>query len=161
MIKATAAVTLIALGVLVSTALGTPASGVTAETARGPLAELKVHGKFDNGSQVKLQTKGDMEFIVQRIVAAPGATFGWHRHPGENVNVVVGGTITLYHDDACTEGITYGPGSTFTTSPDQVHLAHNQSGEELVLFASYFAPRTSPLQAVRIDEPSPGAGCPQ
>lgn len=161
MIKAIAAVTLIAVGVLVSTALGTPSSGVTAETARAPLAELKLHRKFDNGAQVKLQTKGEMELITQRIVATPGATFGWHSHPGENVNVVLRGAITLYHDEACTEGVTYGAGSTFTTSPDEVHLAHNETGEELVVFATYFAPRTSPPLPVRIDHASPGAACPQ
>jgi quercetin dioxygenase-like cupin family protein len=161
MIKAIAAATVIAMGVLVSTTFGTPASGVSAETARGPLAPLKIHGKFDNGAQVKLQTKGDIEFITQRIVAAPGATFGWHSHPGENVNVVLRGAITLYHDEACTHGVTYGPGTTFTTSPDQVHLARNETGEELVVFATYFAPRTSPPLPVRIDEAPPGAGCPQ
>jgi quercetin dioxygenase-like cupin family protein len=161
MIKAIATLTVIAVGVLISTALGTPSSGVTAETARGPLAELKLHGKFDNGAQVKLQTKGDIELITQRIVAAPGATFGWHSHPGENVNVVLRGAITLYHDEACTHGVTYGPGTTFTTSPDQVHLARNETGAELVVFATYFAPRSSPPLPVRVDEASPGAGCPQ
>ena len=160
-IKAIAAVTVIAVGVLVSTALGTPPSGVTAETARGPVSEITLHRKFDSGAQVKLQTKGEMEFISQRIVAAPGATFGWHTHPGENVNVVLRGAITLYHDDHCTEGVVYGPGSTFTTSPDEVHLAHNETGEELVVFATYFAPQASPPLPVRIDQPSPGAGCPQ
>jgi quercetin dioxygenase-like cupin family protein len=161
MIKTIAAVTAIAVGVLAGTALGTPSSGVTAETARAPLANLKLHGKFDNGAQVKLQTKGGIELITQRIVAAPGATFGWHSHPGENVNVVLRGAITLYHDEACTQGVTYGPGSTFTTSPDQVHLAHNETGEELVLYATYFAPQTSPSLPVRIDQASPGAACPQ
>jgi hypothetical protein len=51
------------------------ASGLTAETARAPLGKLKLHGKFDNGAQVKLQTKGDMEFITERVVATPGSTF--------------------------------------------------------------------------------------
>jgi quercetin dioxygenase-like cupin family protein len=161
MIKAMAVITAIAVGVLAGTALGTPSSGVTAETARGPVAAIKLQGKFDSGSKVKLQTKGDMEFIAQRIVAAPGATFGWHSHPGENVNVVLRGAITLYHDEACTEGVTYGPGSTFTTSPDEVHLARNEGDEELVVYATYFAPQASPPLPVRIDQPSPGAGCPQ
>jgi quercetin dioxygenase-like cupin family protein len=161
MIKAIAAFTVIVLGVLVSTALGTPASGVTAETARGPLAQFKQHGKFDNGGKVKLQTKGDMELIVQRIVAAPGATFGWHTHPGENVNVVLRGAITLYHDEDCTTGVTYGAGSTFATSPEDVHLARNETDQELVLFATYYAPQSTPPLPVRIDQDSPGAGCPQ
>jgi quercetin dioxygenase-like cupin family protein len=161
MAKVIAVLALIGAGVLVGTALGTPASGVSAETARGALGELKVNSKFDNGAHVKLQTKGPVEFITQRIVATPGATFGWHSHPGDNVNVVLRGTITLYHDEACTEGTSYGPGSTFTTHPDQVHLARNEGTEELVLFATYFAPGTSPPLPVRIDEASPGAGCPQ
>jgi hypothetical protein len=42
-----------------------------------------------------------------------------------------------------------------------VHLARNETGEELVVFATYFAPQASPPLPVRIDQPSPGAGCPQ
>jgi len=160
MIKVTAVVAVIGVGLFVGTALGTPASGVSAETARAPLGELKFHSKFANDAKVRLHTKGDVEVITQRIVAEPGATFGWHSHPGDNINVVLRGAITLYHDEACTQGITYGPGSAFTTHPGQVHLARNEGTEQLVLYATYLAPRTSPPLPARIDEPSPGADCP-
>ena len=62
---------------------GTPASGVTAETARGPLVDrpLDVNWHFAARSKIKLQSQGPMEQAVQRIVAVPGATFGWHSHP--------------------------------------------------------------------------------
>jgi len=152
----------IASAALAGNALATPIIGtITAETARGTLAEdLKLKSHYENGGIVQLKTNGPVEVITQRIVASPGSSFGWHSHPGENVNVVFQGTLTLYHDEHCTEGITYGPGSAFSTSPDQIHLAHNAGTEPLVLFATYFAPLTTPLQPVRIDQPLPGIGCP-
>jgi quercetin dioxygenase-like cupin family protein len=148
--------------VLVGAARATPSIGVVAETARGGLVHpLKMNTRFDNGAKVKLQTKGPIEFITQRIVAEPGATFGWHSHPGENVNVVLQGTLTLYHDEACTQGIDYGPGSSFPTSPDEIHLARNLGADQLIFFASYFAPRKTPPLPVRVDQPLPAPGCPQ
>jgi quercetin dioxygenase-like cupin family protein len=158
--------TLVVAAVLAAAALATPPSPaptLTAETARGTFAEeLKVNTKLENGARVKLKTAGPVELVTQRIVAQPGATFGWHHHPGENVNVVVQGTLTLYHDEDCTNGVAYPAGSAFPTHPDEVHLARNLSQTEtLVLFATYFAPKTTPPTAVRIDEPLPGPGCPQ
>lgn len=155
------AATLVAAAVPVGIAVATPASGVSAETVRGAAEPIKVNTKFDNGARVKIQTRGEIDFIVQRIVAEPGATFGWHSHPGENINVIKQGTLTLYHDEACTVGIPYGPGAVFTTSPDEIHLARNNGTEELILFATYFAPKTDPL-VVRVDQDNPDpARCPQ
>jgi len=150
---------LIASAALAGVAVATVADGVTAETVRGVLVEpIDVNTHFENGSKVKIKTKGPIEFVAQRIVAVPGATFGWHSHSGENVNVVKEGTLTLYHADACTVGIPYGPGDAFTTSPDQIHLARNNGTTTVVFFATYFQPPGAP---VRIDQPSPGPGCPQ
>ena len=158
--------TLVAAAALATAALATPPSPaptLTAETARGTFAEeLKVNTELANGARVKIKTDGAVELVTQRIVAQPGATFGWHHHPGENVNVVVQGTLTLYHGDDCTNGVAYPAGSAFPTHPDQVHLARNLSETEtLVLFATYFAPKTTPPTAVRVDEPLPAPGCPQ
>lgn len=156
----------LAVGALVTAvALATPPSPppiLTAETARGMLDQpLKVNTKLANGARVKVQTRGDVEIVTQRIVAQPGATFGWHNHPGENVNVVAQGTLTLYHDEHCTVGISYPAGSAFATHPDEVHLARNLGGTDLVVFATYFAPKTTPPTAVRVDQPLPAPGCPQ
>jgi quercetin dioxygenase-like cupin family protein len=158
--------TLAAAGVLAVVALATPPSPaptLTAETARGTFAEeLNVNTKLLNDAKVRLKTQGPVELVTQRIVAQPGATFGWHHHPGENVNVVVQGTLTLYHDEDCTNGVAYPAGSAFPTHPDEVHLARNLSETEtLILFATYFAPKTTPPTPVRVDEPLPAAGCPQ
>jgi quercetin dioxygenase-like cupin family protein len=158
--------TLAAAGVLAVVALATPPSPaptLTAETARGTFAEeLNVNTKLLNDAKVRLKTHGPVELVTQRIVAQPGATFGWHHHPGENVNVVLQGTLTLYHDEDCTNGVAYPAGSAFPTHPDEVHLARNLSQTEtLILFATYFAPQTTPPTPVRVDEPLPAAGCPQ
>jgi quercetin dioxygenase-like cupin family protein len=148
--------------VLVGTALATPGSGVTAETARGLAAEdIDLKEKFDNGGKVRLQTRGPIEVATQRVVAEPGATFGWHTHPGPNVNVVLQGTVTLYHDEMCMEGIDYGPGTVFTTSPDEIHLARNLGSETVVIYGTYFVPLESPVVALRIDQPLPAPGCPE
>ena len=148
--------------VLVGTALATPPIGVTAETARGTIdTPLKVNTKFANGSRVKLQLRGSMEVITQRIVAQPGGTFGWHTHPGETLVVVHQGTLTLYHDEHCTSGTPYPAGTSFANHPGEVHLARNEGTQELIVFATYFAPKTTPPLPVRVDEPLPAAGCPQ
>jgi quercetin dioxygenase-like cupin family protein len=93
---------------------------------------------------------------------SPGPRSGGTSHPGENVNVVLQGTLTLYHDEDCANGVAYPAGSAFPTHPDQVHLARDLSETEtLIFFATYFAPKTTPPTAVRVDEPLPAPGCPQ
>ncbi len=165
----TATLVLIALaGLLVTvvgTALGTPSSPLTVDQARGPLVDrpLDVSMEFENGtkSEVELKTKGPIDVAVQRIVADPGETFGWHSHPGPTIVTVKSGTLTLYHAHHCTEGIDYTTGQSFSNLPDEIHLARNNSTtEELVIFASYFVSSgTGPL---RIDQANPSPGvCPQ
>lgn len=148
----------------VGTAVGTPPTpnGVTAETARGELIDrpLDVTMGFGDGNRVKLKTRGRIEVAVQRIVAAPGATFGWHSHPGPTIVTVLRGTLTLYHAEDCTEGIVYGPGTSFSNLPPEIHVAKNEGADELVIFASYFVPVSTPPVVLRIDQPSPGTECP-
>ena len=149
--------------VLMANAVATPPSTtIVAQTYRGTFAkDLNLETKFEDDVEVEIETEGPIELITQRLEAPVGATFGWHSHPGENVNVMAQGILTLYHDEKCTKGITYGVGSAFTTSPDQIHLARNLGTEPVVLFATYFAPKKTPPVPIRIDAPLPGPGCPQ
>jgi quercetin dioxygenase-like cupin family protein len=150
------------LGLIGGAALATPVINATAETARGPLVDrpLKVNWKFAPGNRVKLQTKGDVEIAFQRIVIQPGGTLGWHSHPGPTVVTVRAGTLSFYHAEACTQEIEYATGQSFSNMPDEIHLARNEGAQEVVLFAVYFVPMASPPVPLRIDQPSPGAGCP-
>jgi oxalate decarboxylase/phosphoglucose isomerase-like protein (cupin superfamily) len=68
--------------------------------------------------------------------------------------------LTLYHAEHCAQAIAYGPGTSFATHPEGVHLARNEGTETLVFFATYLAPKTSPPLPVRIDDPAPGDECP-
>jgi quercetin dioxygenase-like cupin family protein len=152
---------LLAAIVVVGVAIATPSSGVTAETYRGNVqGELNLFTRFSPGVTARIKTKGAFEIAVQKIVAQPGATFGWHYHPGENVNVVAQGTLSLYHAKKCTLEVTHPTGSGFTTSPDEVHLARNEGTEPLVIYATYLVPQGSPPLPLRIDQPSPGPNCP-
>jgi quercetin dioxygenase-like cupin family protein len=159
-----AIVGLMALGVgLIGNALATPVISATAETARGPLVDrpLDVNWHFTPETKVKLQTQGAIEVAVQRIVIQPGGTLGWHIHPGPTVVTVLRGTMSFYHAEHCTEEIEYGQGQSFSNLPDEIHMARNEGSVELVVFASYFVPAQTPAVALRIDQPSPGVGCPQ
>ncbi|MEX0749599.1 MAG: cupin domain-containing protein [Dehalococcoidia bacterium] len=149
------------LGVFVTTALATPGSPLTVETARGELdGSLNVNARFGHGASVKIKTRGPTEVVTQRVEIPPGGTTGWHTHPGPNVNVISRGTLTLYHAEHCEHGIAYGQGSSFPTYPDQVHLARNNGTDTLVFFATYFMPKTTPPLPIRLDAPSPGPECP-
>ena len=157
------AVTVIAalLAIAVGTVFATGSSGVTAETARGPLVDrpLDVNWHFAAGSKIKLQSQGPMEQAVQRIVAVPGATFGWHSHPGPTIVTVLSGTMSFYHAEDCTHRINYTAGQSFSNLPDEIHLARNEGSVDLVVYATYYVPVGT--GALRIDQPSPGPGCPQ
>jgi len=161
-----AIVGLVALGVgLIGNALATPASIpplVTAETARGPLVDrpLDVNWKFAPETKVKLQTQGPIEVAYQRVVVQPGGTLGWHSHPGPTLVTILRGTMSFYHAEDCTMEIEYRAGQSFSNLPDEIHMARNEGTEDLVIFASYFVPVQTPPVALRIDQPSPGPGCP-
>jgi quercetin dioxygenase-like cupin family protein len=155
---------LVVLGAgVIGAALASPVSGATAETARGPLVDrpLAVNWKFAPGNRVKLQTKGPIEQAYQRIVIAPGGTLGWHSHPGPTLVTVRAGTLSFYHAEACTEETEYLTGQSFSNMPDEIHMARNEGAQEVVVFAIYFVPVNDPPLALRIDQPSPGPGCPQ
>jgi quercetin dioxygenase-like cupin family protein len=151
------------LGLIAGVALATPPSGASAETARGPLVDrpLRVNWHFAPGVKVKLQTQGPIEVAYQRITIAPGGTLGWHSHPGPTVVTVFQGTLSFYHAEHCTQEIEYATGQSFSNLPDEIHMARNEGSQPVVVFASYYLQQAAPPTPLRIDQPSPGAGCPQ
>jgi quercetin dioxygenase-like cupin family protein len=153
-----------ALGLIAGSALATPVINATAQTAMGPLVDrpLAVNWKFDPGTRIKLQTKGEVKVAFQRITIGAGGTLGWHSHPGPTVVTVFQGTLSFYHAEDCTEEIEFPTGTSFSNLPDEIHLARNEGAGDVVLFAVYFVPQsiTTPPQ-LRIDQPLPAPGCPQ
>jgi quercetin dioxygenase-like cupin family protein len=87
--------------------------------------------------------------VLTHLRFTPGQSTGWHSHPGPNIVVVVGGSLTLT-DNHCNV-TTYGDGQAFATGLD-THLAvAGPSGADF--YALYFLPQDATV--LRTDEPPP------
>lgn len=122
-------------------ALGSPGSGVTAETL--------VTANFDhtdhvNSDRVKFQTKDPTDVRMQRLVFSPGGYSGWHHHPGLLLSTVESGSLTVWESDC--SSTTYGPGlpdgAVFVEGGDEPVQATSTTGA--VLYAVFVAPSADP-----------------
>lgn len=139
--------------VMVGTVLATGATGfVGTPLSRGTLAE-KV--QFNTG-EVKLQTKGAVDFATSSIAISPLGSSGWHEHPGVVLVTVKAGTVTFY-DENCSP-TSHATGTSFVEAAgDGPGLARNESATDAaIVYATYIVPAGA---ALRIDTPNPG--CPQ
>ena len=138
---------LAAAGGLASSALASPASGVTPTNyVTATLAE-EVQGNHD---RVKLQTKDSTVVRVQKLEFAPGGYTGFHHHPGVVIVSVASGSLRLVDSSCATE--TYAAGSVFVESDDHVHQAVSPDGA--VVYVTYIVPDISP-PSFRVEEPVP------
>lgn len=80
---------------------------VTTDIARGTLAD-EVKYNLDG---IKIQTKNPVDVATLEVTFAPGATAGWHFHPGPVFVVIRSGTLSVWNED-CVKN-TYSAGSTF------------------------------------------------
>jgi len=107
--------------------------------------------------QARIDTKGASDLYMIQNVFAPGASFGWHSHPGPSLVIVKTGALTLYRGDdpTCTpEVVTAGHG--FVDNGHDTHLVRNELSTETVVYVVSLVPQGA---ARRIDEPAP-ASCP-
>jgi hypothetical protein len=157
----------------VGPARATPASGFTGTTlVKGTFAPFQVinHLSRDELQQLVPGFPGDTWFslektdggpsdlYVQTNAWQPGATTGWHRHPGHSLIVITSGQVTEYHAD-CTAHV-YGPGTangpTLVDTGDDAHLIRNEGVTAATGFAVQIVASGAPR---RIDESAPNA-CP-
>ena len=150
-----AASAVIAVAVVVGTAMATPASGVTSTTiATGTLDP--VNALVNDGDwKAKIQTKGQTSVQVVQNTVAPGGTFGWHSHPGPSLIVVKSGTMTFYHSDdpTCSPDVRHA-GDALLDSGTDVHTGRNEGTVDAVVIVTRLLPVGAPS---RIDEPAPDA----
>jgi len=142
---------ILATAVSVTVALATPAVGMVTSTlfARGTLT-TPVNANADG---IKLRTHHSTDHAVQTIVFGPGATSGWHRHPGVILVTVQTGALQHYEADCGFE--TVSAGQTFWESGSEATIVRNATAHDTVVYVSYIVPAGAPL---RIDMPNPG--CP-
>ena len=166
-----AAVTVVAF-YPVGSARATPASGFTGTTlAKGTFAAFQVLNHLTRDQLHQLapgfpgdtwfsleKTEGPSDLYIQTNAWQPGATTGWHRHPGHSLIVITSGQVTQYHA-GCTPQV-YGPGTangpTLVDTGDEVHLIRNEGPSAATGFAVQIVASGAPR---RIDEPAP-ASCP-
>ena len=138
-------------------AMATPSSGVTTTTfAIGAFDEIDAK-VVDPDFQVRIDTKGTSDVHVLENRLAPGATFGWHSHPGPSLVVVKSGALWVYKADApgCVPEIVQA-GHGFVDGGSDVHMVRNEGSVETVVYVVSIVPTGA---ARRIDQPAP-AGCP-
>ena len=140
-------------------AQATPPSGVTSTLfAVGAFDEIdaKVVGP---DFQVRIDTKGSSDVHVLENRLAPGATFGWHSHPGPSLVVVKSGALWVYKastaDTGCAPEVVHA-GHGFVDNGSDVHMVRNEGTVETVVYVVSIIPTGATR---RIDESAP-AGCP-
>ncbi|MGI5193928.1 cupin domain-containing protein [Streptomyces sp. CA-288835] len=132
-----------AVGLVPSTALATPGSGVS--------GTILAKGTSDDG--LKIKTRGRTDVVVRTITVEPGGSTGWHYHQGELIAVVQSGTLTRTMHDCSVETTTAGKSFVEPAGPHHVHIGRNLGTEPVVLYVTYLLPEGAPLS---VDAPDPG-----
>ena len=134
--------------IAVTAAFATPSMGLVAKLfARGTLM-TPVRADADG---IKLRTDHTTDHAVQEIVFAPGATSGWHRHPGVVLVTVQSGALAHY-DSGCKRDVV-SAGQTFWESGMHQTVVRNETAHAATVYVTYIVPTGAPL---RIDMPNPG-----
>jgi quercetin dioxygenase-like cupin family protein len=144
----------IAIAAFAGVTLATPGVGVTNTTiATGNLPATLAMVKTGDW-KLDLRTKGDSDVIVTESVLLPGATFGWHSHPGPSLVVVKSGTLSFYRGDdpTCTAQV-YQAGDVFIDPGNVVHIGRNEGSVNLDVITTRLIPDGA---TARIDQPDPG-----
>jgi quercetin dioxygenase-like cupin family protein len=108
--------------------------------------------------KAQLKTHGQSDVYVVDNKFPPGASSGWHSHPGPSLILVVTGTVTNYSGDDpnCTPR-TYSKGDGFIDPGGaHVHMLRNESGADAETIAVQLLPKGAPRRTPA-DAPS---GCP-
>jgi quercetin dioxygenase-like cupin family protein len=146
----------LALAAILGIARATPPNlQMTEVLAKGTTAdglELTATGTLPNGKAHPWRGtyKAPWDVTALRVTLPPGASTGWHRHPGPGFMVVVQGAVTLYAND-CTK-TTYSKGQAYVEVPGLVNLVRNEGSEPAVFVGEFVVPTSAPL---RVDVPTP------
>ena len=106
---------------------------------------------------VQIKAKPAVDIAVQSISFPPGATSGWHTHPGPVFIQVVMGTMTFYEsDDPTCSPVVRTAGQGFLDFGEHAHIAVNETNAPAQNIVTYFVP---PGAALKTGVPAPG-NCP-
>lgn len=155
---AAAAVVLLTLAAFVGNTMASPPSGVTPTLlARGTYEAFRVRSNPHGPFKLKFWAKPRLDVVVRRHDYAPGATTGWHSHPGPVFITVTQGELTYYeYDDRnCTPHVV-SAGQGFVDN-GRGHIVRNESGQPAQDVSVITAPVGDPFRG-ELDAPGPYCG---
>ncbi|MCV7343742.1 cupin domain-containing protein [Mycolicibacterium rhodesiae] len=138
----TRVVTCAAIVLLLCSAMPTVTAGATppgGDVTRTDLA------KGDTETSVSITTDGPATQIVQSLSMGPGATSGWHTHPGAELSVITGGSVALQTAGACAP-VTYAAGQAVAIPAGVPHRVANESGSRAEVVVTYTLPVATPVR---------------
>jgi quercetin dioxygenase-like cupin family protein len=108
--------------------------------------------------KAQLKTHGQSDVYVVDNKFPPGASTGWHSHPGPSLILVVAGTVTNYPgDDPSCPPRAYSAGAGFIDPGGaHLHMLRNESGAAAETIAVQLLPKDA-ARRIPADAPS---GCP-
>ena len=151
-------VLVVAVAAFAAVTKASPPSGVTATVlSRGTFPSFNVrsdpHGPI---ADFRAHSTEPIDIVVRRHDYAPGASTGWHQHPGPIFITVTQGQLTYYEyeDPTCTPHVvTAGHG--FVDTGDG-HIVRNETSQLAEDISVITAPVGSPF---RTELPAPNPNC--
>ena len=141
-------------GLLFGTAVATLPSGQTLILkARGTVGPIDVK---HNGIVLRRTEGRRADVAVATVKFDPGASSGWHHHPGVVLVVVQRGTLTHYNPRCHKRH--YSKGDVLVEAGNKPGLVRNNGSVEVVAQATFIVPTQTPAEGLRIDDPQP-QGC--
>jgi hypothetical protein len=119
----------LALAAFVAITRASPPVGVTPTVlARGTYDSFKVKSAPQSPVDFKADAKAPLDVVVRRHDYAPGASTGWHTHPGPVFITVTQGQVTFYEydDPSCTPHVVQAGQGYVDTG--QGHIGRNETG---------------------------------
>ena len=94
------------------------------------------------------------EIVTQQATFAPGATSGWHTHPGYLTATVVSGQVVRYGTDCSSQTFTAGQ-SFYETGAHTFVVKNQDTSVPAVVMVTFVVPGGTPTTALRIDAAQP------
>ncbi len=155
MILLTAVASVSVMATFVAITMASPGSGITGTLlARGtyPAYDLKTDPK--SPIDFKAKTRDQTDVVVQQHDYAPGATTGWHSHPGPVFITVTAGQLTFYErdDPTCTPHVVSAGHGYVDTGMGHIGFNNTNTSAQDVTVA--IAPVGAPFRT-ELDAPGP------
>lgn len=122
---------------------GSPVTGVNkpancpdiSATPSGFVRKQLAHG---TGAPIHVWTEQANDIVTQHVTLEPGASSGWHFHPGWELVTITKGVLTLYAEDHPGCAPIEVPAGATGTANGRPHLARNDTPQPVGLIVTYF-----------------------